>query len=75
MSNLKYMENSIVDKSKNLVDSHTANDKSQFDRYLSISERNRNLIECGLSKSRGYSILTTEEIYCQPTTIGFTQNV
>lgn len=73
--NYKYMENSIVDKSKDVIDSYDTNDKSQFDMYLRILERNKVLIENGLSKSRGYNILTTEEIYNQCKTINFSQSL
>lgn len=68
------MENSIVDRSNDIIDSHDINDNSQFDMYLRILERNKVLIKNGLSKSRGYNILTTEEIYNQSKTINFSQN-
>jgi len=67
------METSIVDKSKNVIDKYDAKDKSQLELYLKISELNKRLIESGLSKSRGYNILTTEEIYSQNLTSNFAQ--
>lgn len=67
------MENSIIDQSKNLIDNHVAKDMSQLDLYLKISELNKSLIENGLSKPRGYNLLTTEEIYSQCLTMNFSQ--
>lgn len=67
------MENSIVEQSENLLDKHVAEDKSQLELYLRISELNKSLIASGLSKPRGYNLLTTEEIYSQSLTANFSQ--
>ena len=67
------METSIVTQSKNILDEHVAKDQSQLELYLKISELNKSLVDSGLSKSRGYNLLTTEEIYSQSLTANFSQ--
>lgn len=67
------MEKSIIEKSKELMEKHVVKDATQIEMYLKISDLNKKLIENGLSKQRGYNLLTTEEICSQSLTVSFTQ--
>lgn len=67
------MENSIIEKSKELIDNYVITDISQLEAFLDISKKNKRLVENGLSKERGYNLLTTEEIYNQIQAANFSQ--
>jgi hypothetical protein len=67
------MEKSIIEKSKELMENHIAQDVTQLEMYLKMSALNKKLIENGLSKQRGYNLLTTEEICSQSLTVNYTQ--
>ena len=59
------MKDSLVNKIEQLIeDSKHRNEKEMVD-YLNASKEYQELVRMGLTKKRGYNLMTPEEVYSQ----------
>jgi hypothetical protein len=56
------MENNIVDKIENLIESNVP-DNAQINDFIRVTEEYQKLVNEGLTIKRGFNLMTTEEIY------------
>ncbi len=73
MHNSKKMGSQISSNFNSLIDNYTIKDTNRISSFERIAELNHTLISRGLSKPRGFNLLTTEEIYNRVTTASFVQ--